>query len=122
MHRIQLSMFVGPQPRSGAGLGIAVGCRMGERERALQIIGGISIPLLFLSGFAFPVESIHPALAWLSHALPSTAGIRPRNARRASFAPRTLDRHAIATGLFLVDAEPSGPGTSGAVTKSAGAA
>jgi hypothetical protein len=33
---------------------------MRERERALQIIAGISIPLLFLSGFAFPVESISP--------------------------------------------------------------
>jgi ABC-2 type transport system permease protein len=57
-------------------LGIAVGCWMGERERALQVIGGISIPLLFLSGFAFPVESIDPSLVWLSHFLPSTPGIQ----------------------------------------------
>jgi ABC-2 type transport system permease protein len=59
-----------------AGLGIAVGCWMGERERALQIIGGISIPLLFLSGFAFPVESIGQPLVWFSQLLPSTAGIQ----------------------------------------------
>jgi ABC-2 type transport system permease protein len=56
--------------------GIAVGCWMGTRERALQIIGGISIPLLFLTGFAFPVESIGRPLVWLSHLLPSTPGIQ----------------------------------------------
>lgn len=61
---------------SVAGLGIALGSWMGTRERALQIIGGISIPLLFLSGFAFPVESISQPLVWLSHLLPTTAGIQ----------------------------------------------
>jgi len=32
-----------------AAVGIALGCWMGERERPLQIIAGVSIPLLFLS-------------------------------------------------------------------------
>jgi len=59
-----------------ASLGIALGCWMGVRERALQIIGGISILLLFLSGFAFPVESISEPLVWFSHLLPSTPGIQ----------------------------------------------
>jgi ABC-2 type transport system permease protein len=59
-----------------AAVGIALGCWMGERERSLQIIGGISIPLLFLSGFAFPVESISQPLIWFSHLLPSTPGIQ----------------------------------------------
>jgi len=59
-----------------SGVGIALGCWMGARERALQIIGGISIPLLFLSGFAFPVESISPPLVWLSALLPTTSGIQ----------------------------------------------
>ncbi|HSS69681.1 MAG TPA: ABC transporter permease [Casimicrobiaceae bacterium] len=59
-----------------AAVGVALGCWMGERERALQIIGGISIPLLFLSGFAFPVESISQPLVWLSHLLPTTPGIQ----------------------------------------------
>jgi ABC-2 type transport system permease protein len=57
--------------------GVALGCWMGTRERALQVIGGISIPLLFLSGFAFPVvENLSPPLVWLSHLLPSTPGIQ----------------------------------------------
>ena len=59
-----------------AAVGIAVGCWMGVRERALQVIGAVSIPLLFLSGFAFPVESIHPLLVWLSHLLPTTPGVQ----------------------------------------------
>jgi ABC-2 type transport system permease protein len=59
-----------------ASVGIALGCWMGVRERSLQIIGGISIPLLFLSGFAFPVESISQPLVWFSHLLPSTPGIQ----------------------------------------------
>jgi ABC-2 type transport system permease protein len=58
------------------GAGIALGCWMGTRERALQFIGGISIPLLFLSGFAFPVESISRPLVILSRVLPSTPGIQ----------------------------------------------
>ena len=33
-----------------ASVGIVLGCWMGDRERALQIIAGISIPLLFLQG------------------------------------------------------------------------
>jgi ABC-2 type transport system permease protein len=59
-----------------ASLGIALGCWMGVRERALQIIGGISIPLLFLSGFAFPIESISQPLIWFSHLLPTTPGVQ----------------------------------------------
>ena len=34
------------------------------------------IPLLFLSGFAFPVESIPHPVVWLSYLLPSTHGIQ----------------------------------------------
>ena len=59
-----------------AGLGVALGCWMGTRERALQCIVATSIPLLFLSGFAFPVESIGQPLVWFSHLLPTTPGIR----------------------------------------------
>jgi len=59
-----------------AGVGIAVGCWMGERERALQIVGYVSFPLLFLSGFAFPLESIGEPLVTLSRLLPSTPGIQ----------------------------------------------
>ena len=57
-------------------VGVALGCWMGERERPLQIIACISIPILFLSGFAFPVESIGQPLVWFSHLLPTTPGIQ----------------------------------------------
>lgn len=59
-----------------AAVGIALGCWMGERERALQIIGGVSIPLLFMSGFAFPVESLGQPIRWFSCLFPSTPGIQ----------------------------------------------
>jgi ABC-2 type transport system permease protein len=57
-------------------LGVTVGCWMADRERALQIIGAVSIPMLFLSGFAFPVESIPLPMVWFSYLLPSTHGIQ----------------------------------------------
>jgi ABC-2 type transport system permease protein len=57
-------------------LGVALGCWMADRERALQIIGAVSIPMLFLSGFAFPVESIPLPMVWFSYLLPSTHGIQ----------------------------------------------
>jgi ABC-2 type transport system permease protein len=59
-----------------AALGVVMGCWMADRERAFQLIAGVSIPLLFLSGFAFPAESIPRPLVWLSYLLPSTSGIQ----------------------------------------------
>ncbi len=59
-----------------AALGVSVGCWMADRERAFQVIGAVSIPLLFLSGFAFPVESIPAPMVWFSYLLPSTHGIQ----------------------------------------------
>jgi ABC-2 type transport system permease protein len=59
-----------------AALGVALGCWMADRERAFQVIGAVSIPLLFLSGFAFPAESLGRPLVWFSYLLPSTHGIQ----------------------------------------------
>jgi len=59
-----------------AALGVSLGCWMADRERAFQVIGAVSIPMLFLSGFAFPVESIPLPMVWLSYVLPSTHGIQ----------------------------------------------
>jgi len=59
-----------------AALGVALGCWMADRERALQVIAAVSIPMLFLSGFAFPLESIPAPLVWFSDLLPTTHGIQ----------------------------------------------
>jgi ABC-2 type transport system permease protein len=59
-----------------AAVGVALGCWAAERERAFQFIAAISVPLLFLSGFAFPVESFPQPLLWFSYLLPSTHGIQ----------------------------------------------
>lgn len=59
-----------------AALGICVGCWMADRERPFQVIGAISVPLLFLSGFAFPTwESMPPPLRWIANMLPTTHAI-----------------------------------------------
>jgi ABC-2 type transport system permease protein len=49
---------------------------MGERERAVQVIVCLSVPMLFLTGYAFPVESISRPLVWFSYLLPTTPGIQ----------------------------------------------
>ena len=59
-----------------AAVGVALGAWMAERERTLQFVAAASIPLLFMSGFAFPVESFVEPVRWLSLAFPSTPGIR----------------------------------------------
>lgn len=59
-----------------AALGVVLGCWMADRERAFQVIGAVSVPMLFLSGFAFPADSIGQPLIWFSYLLPSTSGIQ----------------------------------------------
>jgi len=60
-----------------AALGVCLGCWMADRERPYQLIAATSVPLLFLSGFAFPTEESLPwPLRWLADALPTTHGIR----------------------------------------------
>lgn len=59
-----------------AAYAVALGVWIAERERAFQFIAGVSIPLLFFSGFAFPAESFVEPVRWLSMLFPSTPGIR----------------------------------------------
>ena len=59
-----------------AGIGVCIGCWMADRERAFQVIGALSVPLLFLTGFAFPAESIGQPLIGLSFLLPTTSGVQ----------------------------------------------
>ena len=69
-------VFCGLYAVAISALGVVVGCWMGERERALQVVAALSVPLLFLSGFAFPVESMPQPVVALSDLLPSTHGIQ----------------------------------------------
>ncbi len=45
------------------------------RERGLQLLLVTSIPILFLSGYSWPMEALPPLLKLLGWLLPSTAGI-----------------------------------------------
>ncbi len=55
---------------------ICLGAWMAERERALQFVSATSIPLLFMSGFAFPVEAFSLPVHLISLPFPTTPGIR----------------------------------------------
>lgn len=45
------------------------------RERGLQVLLVMAIPLLFLSGYSWPVEALPPTLQFARWLVPSTAGI-----------------------------------------------
>ncbi len=56
-------------------LGMALGSLFLSRETALQVMMLVSVPALFLAGFAWPAEAMPPALVALGQLLPSTGGI-----------------------------------------------
>lgn len=56
-------------------LGLLLGCLFASRETALQVMMLVSVPALFLAGFAWPAEAMPGWLVWLGRLLPSTGGI-----------------------------------------------
>jgi ABC-2 type transport system permease protein len=72
---LTLFRFVTPFLLSVIFLGLAMRTLFRSREMALQVLLFSSLPALFLSGFAWPVEALPRWLATFSKALPSTSGI-----------------------------------------------
>lgn len=56
-------------------LGLALGQLFRSRETALQTMMLLSLPAVFLAGFAWPAEVMPSALVWLGQLIPSTPGI-----------------------------------------------
>lgn len=56
-------------------LGMLLSKLFHQRETSLMVLGFTSLPILFLSGFAWPVESMPGWLHNLSLLIPSTAGV-----------------------------------------------
>ena len=56
-------------------LGLTLGAAFRSREMALQVLLFTSLPALFLSGFAWPTESLPAWLAEFAKAIPSTTAI-----------------------------------------------
>lgn len=56
-------------------LGQALGQLFRSRETALQIMMLVSLPAIFLAGFAWPAEIMPAPLVWLGQLIPSTPGI-----------------------------------------------
>lgn len=59
-----------------ATLGCLFGLWFQKRERSLQLLMFTSIPMFFLSGYAWPAELLPLPLQWLRWLIPSTAGIQ----------------------------------------------
>ncbi len=57
-------------------LGALLGVWFGNRERALQVLLFTALPVIFVSGFSWPSESLPPLLQHLRWLFPSTAGIQ----------------------------------------------
>ena len=57
-------------------LGALLGIWFGNRERALQVLLFTALPVIFVSGFSWPSESLPPLLHSLRWLFPSTAGIQ----------------------------------------------
>jgi ABC-2 type transport system permease protein len=53
-----------------------LGVWFGNRERALQVLLFTALPVIFVSGFSWPSESLPPLLHSLRWLFPSTAGIQ----------------------------------------------
>lgn len=56
-------------------LGLMLGCVFSSRETALQVMMLVSVPALFLAGFAWPAEAMPDWLVALGRLIPSTGSI-----------------------------------------------
>lgn len=87
-----------------ASFGAFVGSFFRVRERAMQVILMLSMPMYFLSGLSWPVTSMPQWLAWIAKLVPTTAGINAMvkiNAMGASLAEVATEVATLAA-LFVV--------------------
>jgi ABC-2 type transport system permease protein len=54
------------------GLGLMISTRVATREAAGQAAMGTMMPSIFLSGYVFPLDSMHPFFYWLAQIFPTT--------------------------------------------------
>ncbi len=71
----QLGLFMLPYILSTAAAGIAMSCLFSRRDLPTQVVLLISMPLLFLTGFIWPLSLIPEPLIWLSQLVPAIPGI-----------------------------------------------
>jgi ABC-2 type transport system permease protein len=70
-----LASFVLPYLLSATLLALAISVAFRERETAMLVLVWMSLPALFLAGFAWPREAMPPLLAALAQLLPSTVAV-----------------------------------------------
>lgn len=59
-----------------ASLGLLIGSAFRTRERSVQLMIGLAMPILFVAGLSWPSQALPPLLQGLRWLLPSTAGIQ----------------------------------------------
>ncbi len=69
-------IFVLPFLLSCIFLGFFLSSFFRNRENSMIVLLFTSVPLIFLSGFSWPVEAMPKVFVWFSHLVPSTAGIQ----------------------------------------------
>lgn len=90
--------------------GLCLGQCFGVRERGMQLLLFSSIPMLFVSGFPWPAESLPEPIATLRWLLPCTPGIQASLAVNQLGAPFS----AISTEVFALFAHIAGWGAAAA--------
>ncbi|WP_172197396.1 ABC transporter permease [Niveibacterium sp. COAC-50] len=95
---------------ASSAFGLCLGQFFDVRERGMQLLLFSSIPMLFVSGFPWPAESLPEPIATLRWLLPSTPGIQASLAVNQLGAPFT----SIATELLALAAQIVGWGAAAA--------
>lgn len=105
---LQVALFLVPFILSTALAGVAFSCLFSRRDLPTQTLLLVSMPILFVSGFVWPLELIPAPLIGLSQlipAVPSIQGILQLNQLGASWAdvvPRWWQLWALALGYLLL--------------------
>lgn len=71
----ELALFMLPFILATAAAGIAFSCLFIRRDLPTQVVLLISMPLLFLTGFIWPLSLIPDPLVWFSQLIPAVPGI-----------------------------------------------
>ena len=72
---VEIGLFMLPFILATAAAGIAFSCLFTRRDLPTQIVLLISMPLLFLTGFIWPLSLIPEPLVWFSQLIPAVPGI-----------------------------------------------
>jgi ABC-2 type transport system permease protein len=71
-----LAVFAVVFSMCAAALAVLLGAWFRSRERSVQLMLGLAVPILFVAGLSWPSQALPPLLAAVRWVLPSTAGVQ----------------------------------------------